>query len=40
MVMKGNVRDFALKNGFYVVEPSGDTFNIIKPEGEYHPREW
>jgi hypothetical protein len=40
MVINDNVRDFALKNGFYVVEPSGDTFNIVKPEGKYHPREW
>jgi hypothetical protein len=40
MVVKDNVRDFALKSGFYVIEPSGDTFNIIKPEGKYHPREW
>jgi DNA repair exonuclease SbcCD ATPase subunit len=40
MVVKDNVRDFALNNGFYVIEPSGDTFNIIKPEGKYHPREW
>jgi hypothetical protein len=40
MVINGNVRDFALKTGFYVVEPSGDTFNIIKPEGKYYPREW
>jgi hypothetical protein len=40
MVLKDNVRDFALKSGFYVIEPSGDTFNIIKPEGVYHPREW
>jgi hypothetical protein len=39
MVMNGNVRDFALRNGFYVVEPSGDTFNVIMPEGKYHPRE-
>jgi chromosome segregation ATPase len=40
MVLKDNVRDFALNNGFYVIQPSGDTFNIIKPEGKYHPREW
>ncbi|MDR0551449.1 MAG: hypothetical protein LBG72_05480 [Spirochaetaceae bacterium] len=40
MVVKDNVRDFALKNGFYVIEPAGDTFNIIKPEGKYKSREW
>ena len=31
---------YALKRGFYVIEPSGDTFNITAPEGEYHLREW
>jgi hypothetical protein len=40
MVIKENVQEFALKNGFYVIEPSGDTFNIIEPQGEYRPREW
>jgi hypothetical protein len=29
-----------MKNGFYVIEPSGDTFSIIEPEGKYRPREW
>jgi hypothetical protein len=40
MVINDNERDFALKNGFYVIEPSGDTFTIIEPKGAYHPREW
>jgi hypothetical protein len=40
MVINENVREFALKNGFYVIEPSGDTFNITEPKGRYHPREW
>jgi hypothetical protein len=31
---------YALQNGFYVVEPSGETFKITRPEGKYHPREW
>ena len=31
---------FALKNGFYVLKPSGDTFAVIPPEGIYSPREW
>jgi hypothetical protein len=30
----------ALRKGFYVIEPSGDTFNIIEPGGDCHPREW
>ena len=38
MVFSNNVKTFALKNGFYVVEPSGETFKIIEPEGS--PREW
>ncbi|MDR2629638.1 MAG: hypothetical protein LBC60_01795 [Spirochaetaceae bacterium] len=33
-------KTYALKNGFYVIEPSGDTFAITKPEGKYRPREW
>jgi hypothetical protein len=33
MVISENVREFALKTGFYVIEPSGDTFNIIEPKG-------
>ena len=40
MVINDNVKIFALKNGFYVIEPSGDTFNIIVPEGSFAPREW
>ena len=35
-----NVRDFVLKSGFYVIEPSGETFDIVVPEGKYKPREW
>ena len=40
MEMKENVKAFALKNGFYVVEPSGEEFVITVPEGVYSPREW
>ena len=39
-IISESVRVYALKNGFYVIEPSGDTFNITVPEGEYRPREW
>jgi hypothetical protein len=39
-VMSESVRAYALKNGFYVIEPSGESFNIIVPQGEYSPREW
>jgi hypothetical protein len=31
---------YALKKGFYVIEPSGDTFTITEPKGNYHPHEW
>jgi hypothetical protein len=40
MVVKDNVREFALKTGFYVLEPAGNTFTIIEPKGRYKPREW
>jgi hypothetical protein len=38
MVMNETERNFALNCGFYVAEPSGETFNIIPPERE--PKEW
>ena len=40
MVINDNVRDFAMKNGFFVIEPSGETFIITEPKGIYSPREW
>jgi hypothetical protein len=40
MVFNENEKAFALKNGFYVIEPSGGTFTITVPEGIYSPREW
>jgi hypothetical protein len=30
----------ALEKGFYVIEPSGDTFNITEPKDKYRPRVW
>jgi hypothetical protein len=33
-------KTYALKRGFYVIEPSGDTFSITEPKGKYRPREW
>ncbi len=32
------VKQYALEQGFYVIEPSGETFNITPPEGE--AKEW
>jgi hypothetical protein len=40
MIFNDNEKKFAMKNGFYVVEPSGETFIITAPEGIYSPREW
>jgi hypothetical protein len=38
VVMTSNVKKYALAQGFYVIEPSGETFNIISPSGK--PKEW
>ena len=40
MVMSDNEKEFAFKNGFYVLEPSGETFTIADPEGTYSVRDW
>ncbi|MDR2134361.1 MAG: hypothetical protein LBP27_04570 [Treponema sp.] len=40
VVFGDSEKTYALKKGFYVIEPSGDTFNIIEPRGSYYPREW
>ena len=40
MTFGGNVRNYALKHGLYVIEPSGSTFAVIAPGGEYKRREW
>jgi hypothetical protein len=33
------VKAYALKNGFFVLEPSGDTMKIDVPRG-FKPKEW
>ncbi|MDR2701434.1 MAG: hypothetical protein LBB72_03275, partial [Spirochaetaceae bacterium] len=38
VVMTPTVKKYALGQGFYVIEPSGETFNIIPPQGK--PKEW
>jgi hypothetical protein len=38
-IMPDAVRNYALKAGFYVIEQTGDTVKILKPEG-FIPREW
>jgi hypothetical protein len=40
MVFNDNEKTFAMKNGFYVIEPSGETFTITAPECIYSLREW
>jgi hypothetical protein len=40
VVFGDNEKTYALKKGFYLIEPSGDTFTIIEPSGDYHPHEW
>ena len=38
VVMTSNVKNFALAQGFYVIEPSGETISITPPDN--NPREW
>jgi hypothetical protein len=37
VVMAKNVKDYAFNQGFFVIEPSGETFNITPPD---KPKEW
>jgi len=37
-VIKDTVRKYILKQGFFVIEPSGEGFNITPPNGK--PKEW
>jgi hypothetical protein len=38
-IIPKEVKPFAIKNGFYVVEQAGDTVKIDVPEG-FVPRKW
>jgi hypothetical protein len=38
-VASKEVKDFAVKSGFFVLEQSGDTIRISVPKG-FTPREW
>jgi hypothetical protein len=40
MIFGDSEKTYALGKGLYVIEPSGDTYNIIEPHGDYHPHEW
>jgi hypothetical protein len=39
-IMSGQVRDFALKTGFYVLEQSGDTVKLTAAPAPWKPRIW
>ena len=38
VVITGNVKKYVLKQGFFVIEPTGESFNITPPNGQ--PKEW
>ena len=38
VVFLPDVKEYTLEQGFYVIEPSGETFNITPPKGQ--PKEW
>jgi hypothetical protein len=38
VVMTNNVKEYILNQGFFLIEPSGETFIIIPPENK--PKEW
>ncbi|MDR2797906.1 MAG: hypothetical protein LBB80_06150 [Treponema sp.] len=41
VVISDSVKTYAFKNGFYVLEPSGETFTITEPKAQgYTPKEW
>jgi hypothetical protein len=39
-IVEKNVRDYAKKNGFFVISQAGETMRIDKPEGEFSVKEW
>jgi hypothetical protein len=39
-IVEKNVRDYAKKNGFFVISQAGETVRIDAPEGEYSVKEW
>ena len=38
VVVPDEAKDYALSQGFYLIEPSGENFNITPPSGK--PKEW
>jgi hypothetical protein len=39
-IVEKNVRDYAKKNGFFVISQTGETVKIDKPEGKFSVKEW
>jgi hypothetical protein len=39
-IVEDNVREYAKKNGFFVISQAGETMRIDKPEGEFSVKEW
>ncbi|MDR1351929.1 MAG: hypothetical protein LBK05_01500 [Treponema sp.] len=39
-IVEDNVRDYAKKNGFFVISQAGETMRIDKPDGEFSVKEW
>jgi Holliday junction resolvase-like predicted endonuclease len=40
IVMTDNEKTYAFRCGFYVIEPTGETFSISEPQGSYSVREF
>ena len=38
VVVEADEKEYALNNGFYLIEPSGETFSITPPYNK--PKEW
>jgi hypothetical protein len=41
VVFDNSVKNYALRNGFYIIQPLGETFIITEPKDKGHaPKEW
>jgi predicted RNase H-like nuclease (RuvC/YqgF family) len=40
VVMSDRVKTYTLEQGFYAIEPSGETFTITEPTGNFTPKVW
>ena len=38
IVVKDDEREYALSQGFFLIEPNGEDFTITRPNGQ--PKEW